>query len=97
MRRTIRSLAVGLGMTVMLGAPVSAGTSDSRYFERAHVASASNETCRASADPDFLTCEDIYVKVYSGRSGGTEPGSRFAGYTLSVHSPPASRTVMPCA
>lgn len=84
MGRTIRGLVVGFGMTLVLGAPVAAGTSDSRYFERGHTAFASNEVCQASPDSDVVTCRALGIQVFSGRRGGTDPATRFTGYELNL-------------
>lgn len=84
MGRTFRGLVVGLGMTLVLGAPVAAGTSDSRYFERGHTAFASNEVCQASPDSDVVTCRALGIQVFSGRRGGTDPATRFTGYHFSL-------------
>jgi len=41
----IRSIVAGLALALLLGGPVAAGTTDSRYFERGHQASAWKSDC----------------------------------------------------
>ncbi len=83
--RSTRGLVVGLGLALVLGAPVAAGTSsDSRYFERGHQASAHRGVCRTAPDSDVTTCRNFSIQVFSGRRGGTDPETRFRGYELSV-------------
>jgi len=83
--RSTRGLVVGLGLALVLGAPVAAGTSsDSRYFERGHHASAHRGVCRTAPDSDVTTCRNFSIQVFSGRRGGTDPETRFRGYELSV-------------
>lgn len=85
MSRSIRGLVVGLGMTLVLGAPVAAAPlSESRFFERGHQASAHREVCRTAPDSDIVTCRYLSVQVFSGRRGGTDPATRFRGYEISV-------------
>jgi len=80
----IRSLVAGLGLVVLLGATVAAGTSDSRYFERGHHAFASKEVCRSAPGSDIMTCRNFSIEVFSGRRGGTDPSTRFRGYEARV-------------
>ena len=85
MGRSTRGLVVGLGLALVLGAPVAAGTSsDSRYFERGHHAFASKGVCRSAPGSDITTCRNFSIQVFSGRRGGTDPETRFRGYELSV-------------
>ena len=81
--RSTRGLVVGLGLALVLGAPVAAGTSsDSRYFERGHHAFASKGVCRSAPGSDITTCRNFSIQVFSGRRGGT--ATRFRGYEISV-------------
>ena len=83
--RRIRSIVVGLGMTLVLGAPVAAAPlSESRFFERGHQASAHRGVCRTAPDSDITTCRSLSVQVFSGRRGGTDPATRFRGHDISV-------------
>jgi len=83
--RRIRSIVVGLGMTLVLGAPVAAAPlSESRFFERGHQASAHRGVCRTAPDSDITTCRYLSVQVFSGRRGGTDPATRFRGHDISV-------------
>ncbi|MDQ3552804.1 MAG: hypothetical protein M3395_00120 [Chloroflexota bacterium] len=84
MGRSLRALVVGLGLALVLGAPVAAGTSDSRYFQRGHQAVAWKGVCRTAPDSDVTTCRSFSIQVFSGRRGGTDAATRFRGYELSV-------------
>ncbi len=80
----IRSLVAGLGLVVLLGATVAAGTSDSRYFERGHHAFAWKSGCRASPDSDLQTCRNLSISVFAGKRGGTDPATRLTGYEVNL-------------
>jgi len=82
--RLIRSIVAGLALTLLLGGPVAAGTTDSRYFERAHQASAWKSGCRASPDSDLQTCRILSISVFAGKRGGTDPATRLTGYEVNL-------------
>ncbi len=84
MGRTVRGFIIGLGLAVLVAAPVAAGGEESRSFERGHTASASESTCREVAGSDVVKCSNFSVQVFRGRRGGTEPASRFRGYEVTV-------------
>ncbi|MDQ3553442.1 MAG: hypothetical protein M3395_03405 [Chloroflexota bacterium] len=84
MRRTVRGLVMGLGLTLLLGAPVAAGTSESRYFERGQHASASKGFCRSAPGSGVTKCREFSIDVFAGRRGGTDPATRFSGYEVRV-------------
>ncbi len=81
----IRSIVAGLALALLLGGPVAAGTTDSRYFERGHQASAWKSGCRASPDSDLQTCRNFSINVFAGKRGGTDRATRLTGYEVSVH------------
>lgn len=86
MARTIRGLIVGLGMALLVLAPVAAGTSsESRYFERGHYAFASESVCTSAPGSHRTTCRDFSIDVFKGRRGGTDPACRFTGYEVRVN------------
>ena len=86
MRRLFSGSLVGLGLAMLLAAPVAAGSdsTDYRRFERGHLASAGGGECRESADGRRVTCTDTSVNIFDGRRGGSEPEFRFAGEEVCV-------------
>ncbi len=86
MRRLFSGSLVGLGLAMLLAAPVAAGSdsTDYRQFERGHLASAGGGECRESADGRRVTCTDTFVNIFDGRRGGSEPESRFSGEEVCV-------------
>jgi len=86
MRRLFSGSLVGLGLAMLLAAPVAAGSdsTDARRFERGRLASAFGGECRESADGRRVTCTDTFVNIFDGRRGGSEPEFRFAGEEVCV-------------
>jgi hypothetical protein len=86
MRRLFSGSLVGLGLAILLAAPVAAGSesTDSRQFERGRLASAFDGECRESADGRRVTCKNDQVNIFDGRRGGSEPEFRFAGEEVCV-------------
>ena len=86
MRRLFSGSLVGLGLAMLLAAPVAAGSdsTDYRRFERGRLASAGGGECRESADGRRVTCTDTFVNIFDGRRGGSEPEFRFAGEEVCV-------------
>ena len=86
MRRLFSGSLVGLGLAMLLAAPVAAGSdsTDERRFERGRLASAFGGECRESADGRRVTCTDTSVNIFDGRRGGSEPEFRFAGEEVCV-------------
>ena len=86
MRRLFSGSLVGLGLAMLLAAPVAAGSdsTDYRRFERGHLASAGGGECRESADGRRVTCTETFVNIFDGRRGGSEPADRFAGEEVCV-------------
>ncbi len=86
MRRLFSGSLVGLGLAMLLAAPVAAGSdsTDYRRFERGHLASAGGGECRESADGRRVTCTETFVNIFDGRRGGSEPESRFSGEEVCV-------------
>ncbi len=86
MRRLFSGSLVGLGLAMLLAAPVAAGSdsTDYRRFERGRLAFASGGECRESADGRRVTCTDTSVNIFDGRRGGSEPEFRFAGEEVCV-------------
>ncbi len=87
MRRLFSGSLVGLGLAMLLAAPVAADTepTEFRRFERGHLASASDAECHESADGRRRTCTQTSVDVFDGRRGGSEPADRFAGEEVCVY------------
>jgi len=86
MRRLFSGSLVGLGLAMLLAAPVAADTepTEFRRFERGHLASASDAECHESADGRRRTCTETEVNIFDGRRGGSEPELRFAGEQVCV-------------
>ena len=88
MRRLFSGSLVGLGLAMLLAAPVAADSdsTDYRRFERGHLASAFGQECRRreSADGRRLTCTETFVDIFDGRRGGSEPADRFSGEEVCV-------------
>jgi len=86
MRRLFSGSLVGLGLAMLLAAPVAAGSdsTDYRQFVRGRLASAFDGDCRESADGRRVTCTNLQVNIFDGRRGGSEPESRFAGEKVCV-------------
>jgi len=86
MRRLFGGSLVGLGLAMLLAAPVAAGSdsTDYRRFERGRLAFAGDGECRESADGRRVTCTETFVNIFDGRRGGTEPELRFAGEEVCV-------------
>jgi len=86
MRRLFSGSLVGLGLAMLLAAPVAADPEppESRRFERGHLASADGGECRESADGRRVTCTATEVNIFDGRRGGSEPEIRFAGEEVCV-------------
>ena len=86
MRRLFSGSLVGLGLAMLLAAPVAAGSdsTDYRRFERGHLASAGGGECRESADGRRVTCTETFVNIFDGRRGGSEPADRFSGEEVCV-------------
>ena len=86
MRRLFSGSLVGLGLAMLLAAPVAAGSdsTDYRRFERGRLASAFGGECRESADGRRVTCTETFVNIFDGRRGGSEPESRFSGEEVCV-------------
>lgn len=86
MRRLFSGSLAGLGLAMLLAAPVAAGSdsTDYRRFERGRLAFAGGGECRESADGRRVTCTETFVNIFDGRRGGTEPELRFAGEEVCV-------------
>ena len=86
MRRLFSGSLVGLGLAMLLAAPVAAGSdsTDARRFERGRLASAFGGECRESANGRRVTCTDTSVNIFDGRRGGSDPEFRFAGEEVCV-------------
>ncbi len=86
MRRLFSGSLAGLGLAMLLAAPVAAGSepTELRRFERGHLASAGGGESRESADGRRVTCTDTSVNIFDGRRGGSEPEFRFAGEEVCV-------------
>ena len=86
MRRLFSGSLAGLGLAILLAAPVAAGSepTELRRFERGLVAHAFGGECRESADGRRVTCTDTFVNIFDGRRGGSEPESRFSGEEVCV-------------
>ncbi len=86
MRRLFSGSLVGLGLAMLLAAPVAAGSdsTDYRRFERGRLAIAGGGECRESADGRRVTCTDTFVNIFDGRRGGSEPEFRFSGEEVCV-------------
>ncbi len=86
MRRLFSGSLVGLGLAMLLAAPVAADTepTEFRRFERGHLASAGGGECHESADGRRIFCTRTDVNIFDGRRGGSEPEFRFAGEEVCV-------------
>jgi len=86
MRRLFSGSLAGLGLAILLAAPVAAGSepTELRRFERGLVAHAFGGECRESADGRRVTCTDTQVNIFDGRRGGSEPEFRFTGEEVCV-------------
>ncbi|MDQ3554086.1 MAG: hypothetical protein M3395_06740, partial [Chloroflexota bacterium] len=69
-----------------MAAPVAAGSNstDTRQFERGHLAYGYSGECRESADGRRVTCTETYVNIFDGKRGGSEPEFRFTGEEVCV-------------
>ena len=82
MRRLLGGSLAGLGLAILLAAPVAAGSeppTELRFFERGRVAYAFEQGCQSSPDSPRVTCTQMNIDVFKGRRGGTEPEFRFRG------------------
>ncbi|CAN5765679.1 hypothetical protein BH24CHL8_BH24CHL8_04680 [soil metagenome] len=71
-------LIVGLGIALLVAAPVAAGTaSESRYFERGHYAFASERVCTSAPGSHRTTCRDLSIDVFKGRRGARTAAARW--------------------
>ena len=84
MRRLLSGSLAGLGLAMLLAAPVAAGSepTELRRFERGHLASAGGGECQG--DERRQTCTETQVSIFDGRRGGSEPEFRFAGEEVCV-------------
>ncbi len=87
MRRLFSGSLVGLGLAMLLAAPVAAGSdsTDYRRFERGHLAYGYSGECRESADGRRVTCTETSVNIFDGKRGGSEPESRFTGEQVCIY------------
>jgi hypothetical protein len=86
MRRVLGGSLAGLGLAIVLAAPVAAGSdsTDWRRFERSRDAVGSVSGCRESAAGRRSTCTQTSVNIFKGQRGGTDPESRFGGERVCV-------------
>ncbi len=86
MRRLFSGSLVGLGLAMLLAAPVAADTepTEFRRFERGNLAFAGGAECHESADGRRVFCTETDVNIFDGRRGGSEPEFRFAGEEVCV-------------
>ena len=85
MRRISTGSLAGLGLAMLLAAPVAAGSepTELRYFERGRLAFAGGQECRG--DERRETCTETQVSVFDGKRGGSEPEFRFRGDEVCVY------------